>query len=91
MADMARASAWALYGDYLIELESTERGWRIVEITHSMVAAKNFRPPSVYHRDRASAESGGRPLIDPAARKASQAQKGTPRNVQRGPRPRGFL
>jgi hypothetical protein len=75
MADTARASAWTLYGDYLIELERTKRGWRIVEITHSMIAARNFQPPIVYHRDRESAENGGRALIELRLNKRRRRRK----------------
>jgi hypothetical protein len=75
MVDVPRASAWTLYRDYLIGLEQTRRGWRIVEITHCMVAAKNFYPSCVYHREREAAERGGRALIDLQMSKRRQSKR----------------
>ena len=60
----ANVSARCLYRDYLIELEHNNRGWRVVAIVHCLNKAKNFSPASVYHRDSAAAEKGGRALID---------------------------
>jgi len=88
MGDGVQASAWTLYRDYLIELERTARGWRIVEIAHSMRAAKTFRPASVYHRDRAAAESGGRALIDlriSERRRSKTARSETPKDAGLSP------
>jgi hypothetical protein len=60
----SQVSAWTLYRDYLIELQQSARGWRVLRIAHCLVEAKTFCPACIYHRDRAAAEEGGRALID---------------------------
>jgi len=60
----APVSARTLYDYYLIEMQQSDRGWRILRIAHCLSDAKSFTPACIYHRDREAAEEGGRALID---------------------------
>jgi hypothetical protein len=57
-------AAQPTYDYYLIELQQSDRGWRVLRIAHCLSEARSFSPACVYHRDRAAAEEGGRALID---------------------------
>jgi hypothetical protein len=68
-------SARTLHDYYLIELQQSVRGWRVVKIVHCLSDAKSFSPASVYHRDRAAAEAGGRALIDARLSKGRRSRR----------------
>ena len=57
-------SARTLYRDYLIELQQSDQGWRVLRVAHCLGGAKSFFPALVYHCDRVAAEEEGRSLID---------------------------
>ncbi len=69
-------SARTLYDYYLIELQHSVRGWRVVKIAHCLLETKSFSPVPVYHRDRVAAEAGGRALIDARFLKGRRFKKG---------------
>jgi hypothetical protein len=70
-----QVSGRTLYDYYLIELQQSVRGWRVVKIAHCLSEAKSFSPAPVYHRDRAAAEAGGRALIDSRLSKGGRFKK----------------
>jgi hypothetical protein len=72
----AQVSARTLYDYYLIEMQHSVRGWRIVKIAHCLSEAKSFSPAPVYHRDRAAAEAGGRAPIDARLSTARRFKEG---------------
>jgi len=53
-------SARTLYRDYLIELQQSDQGWRVLRVAHCLGGAKSFFPALVYHCDRVAAEEEGR-------------------------------
>jgi hypothetical protein len=57
-------SARTLYRDYLIELQQSDQGWRVLKLAHCLGEAESFFPALVYYCDRVAAEEDGRSLID---------------------------
>jgi hypothetical protein len=57
-------SARSLYRDYLIELQQSDQGWRVLKLAHCLGEAESFFPALVYYCDRVAAEEDGRSLID---------------------------